>query len=111
MSALQARFREAWAQALAGANAAEREAGRVLGRITDAAGFMPEDLRRSVRGLAERLQAQRRGIERSVDATVRRAAAKVQLPSKGEVDELRQRVDALSSRLDALDRERQAPAA
>ena len=111
MTALQTKFKEAWSQALAGVNAAEHEAEKVLVRIADAAGFTPEDVRRHARDFAERLKTQRRDLEKAVDDTVRKAAAKVRLPSRDEVETLKQRVDALTARLEALEGERQKPAA
>jgi polyhydroxyalkanoate synthesis regulator phasin len=111
VTALQGKFKEAWSQALAGVNAAEHEAEKVLGRIADAAGFTPEDVRRHAREFAERLRTQRREIEKALDEAVRKAAAKVRLPSRGEVETLRQRVDALTARLEALEGDRQKPAA
>jgi len=111
VSELQARFKEAWTQALAGVTAAEQEAEKVLGRIADAAGFTPDDVRRHARDFAERLKTQRRGIEKVVDEAVRSVSSKVRLPSRGEVETLKQRVDALSTRLDVLEGERQKPAA
>lgn len=110
MADLQQMFKDAWSQALAGASSAEQEAERVLGRIADAAGFTPEDVRRYAREFGERLSAQRREIERNVDEAVRRAANRFRLPTRDEVDGLKQRVDAISARLDELAREGQRPA-
>ena len=105
-------FKEAWSQALVGLNAAEQEAEKVIGKIADAAGFTPEDVRRHARDFAERLQSQRKEIEKTIDDAVRRAAGKFKLPSRDELDGLRQRVDAIAARLDALSQARAAtPAA
>jgi polyhydroxyalkanoate synthesis regulator phasin len=104
-------FKEAWSQALVGLNAAEQEAERVIGKIADAAGFTPDDVRRHVRDFAERLQTQRKEIERSIDDAVRRAASRFKLPTHEELDALRQRVEAVAARVDALARGREpAPA-
>ncbi len=103
-------FKEAWSQALVGLTAAEQEAERVLGKIADAAGFTPEDVRRHAREFAERLQSQRREIERGIDEAVRRATNRFRLPTRDEVDTLRQRVDAISERLDAMASARAKPA-
>ena len=67
MPELQEMFKEAWSHALAGVNAAEQEAEKVLARIADAAGFSPEDVRRHAREFGERLTVQRREIERTLD--------------------------------------------
>lgn len=111
MTALPSSLKEVLSQARAGVRSAEQEAEKVLGRIADAAGITPEDVRRRARALTERLQAQRREIEKTVDQTVRKAAARVHLPSRDEVETLRQRVDALTVRLEALEEERRKPAA
>jgi len=111
VTALPTSFKEALSQARAGVRSAEQEAQKVLGRIADAAGIAPDDVRRRARALTERLQAQRREIGKTVDETVRKAAAKARLPSRDEVETLRQRVDALTVRLEALEGERHKPAA
>ncbi len=108
---LPTRFQEAVTQARAGVRSAEREAEKVLGRIADAAGIAPGDVRRRARALGDRLQAGRRELGKTVDETVRRAASRVRLPSRDEVETLRQRVDALTARLEALEGERHKPAA
>jgi poly(hydroxyalkanoate) granule-associated protein len=95
-------FKEAWSQALVGLNAAEQEAERVIGKIADAAGFTPDDVRRHAREFAERLQLQRREIEKTIDEAVKRAANRFRLPTRDEVEGLRQRVDALAARLEEL---------
>jgi BMFP domain-containing protein YqiC len=102
MTEIQTRFKEAWSQALVGLNNAEQEAEKVLTKIADAAGFSPEDVRRHAREFGERLTTQRRDIERAIDDAVKRAASRFKLPSREELDGLRQRVDAISARLDAL---------
>lgn len=100
-------FKEAWSQALVGLNAAEQEAERVMGKIADAAGFTPDDVRRHAREFAERLQSQRREIEKTIDDAVRRAAIRFKLPSREELDQLRQRVDAIAARVEAVRQERE----
>jgi len=95
-------FKEAWTQALIGLNAAEQEAEKVLSKIADAAGFTPEDVRRHAREFAERLQAQRKEIEKTIDDAVRRAASRFKLPTREELEVLRQRVDAIAARVDAM---------
>ncbi len=102
-------FKEAWSQALVGLNAAEQEAEKVIGKIADAAGFTPEDVRRHAREFADRLQSQRKEIERTIDDAVRRATNRFKLPSREEMDALRQRVDAIAARVDAIAQSR-APA-
>lgn len=95
-------FKEAWSQALVGLNAAEQEAEKVISRIADAAGFTPEDVRRHAREFAERLLSQRKEIEKTIDDAVKRAATRFKLPSREELEGLRQRVDAIAARVDAI---------
>jgi len=95
-------FKVAWSQALVGINAAEQEAEKVMAKIADAAGFTPDDVRRQARDFAERLASQRKEIERSIDDAVKRATSRFRLPSRDELDALRQRVEAVSARVEAL---------
>ena len=95
-------FKEAWSQALVGLNAAEQEAEKVIAKIADAAGFTPDDVRRHAREFGERLQLQRKEIEKTIDEAVKRATSRFKLPSRDEIESLRQRVDAIAARVDAL---------
>ncbi len=104
-------FKEAWSQALVGLNAAEQEAEKVIGKIADAAGFTPEDVRRNVREFTDRLQSQRKEIEKTIDDAVKRATSRFKLPSREEIEALRQRVDAIAERVDRLATERAAAGA
>lgn len=110
MSDLQGMFKDAWSQALLGLSAAEQEAEKVLGRIADAAGFTPEDVRRHAREFGQRLQTQRRDVERSIDEAVKKATSRLTFPSRQELETLRHRVDELTERLDALAKDREKPA-
>jgi polyhydroxyalkanoate synthesis regulator phasin len=102
MAEIQTMFKEAWSQALVGLNNAEQEAEKVLNKIADAAGFSPEDVRRHAREFGERLTTQRKEIERAVDEAVKRTASRFKLPTREELDALKQRVEAISARVDAL---------
>ncbi len=108
MPDLQAIFKEAWSNALAGVNAAEQEAEKVFSRLADAAGFSPEDVKRHAREFGERLQTQRREVEKAIDDAVRRAANRFRIPTKDDLETLQKRLDAIAERVDALARERSA---
>jgi polyhydroxyalkanoate synthesis regulator phasin len=110
MPDIQTIFKEAWSTALAGVNAAEQEAEKVLARIADAAGFSPEDVRRHAREFGERLTSQRRELEKAIDDAVRRTANRFRIPTREDIEALRKRLDAVAERVDALSREEQAPA-
>ncbi len=108
MPDIQTLFKEAWSNALAGVNAAEQEAEKVLARIADAAGFSPEDVRRQAREFGERLATQRREVERAVDDAVRRAANRFRIPSREDIDALQRRLDTLAQRVDALSKDKES---
>jgi polyhydroxyalkanoate synthesis regulator phasin len=108
MAGIQDMFRDAWSSALAGVNAAEQEAEKVLGKVADAAGFSPEDVRRHAREFGERLSSQRREIEKAIDDAVRRTANRFRIPTQADIDALQKRVDAVARRIEALSKERPA---
>ncbi len=108
MPDIQTLFKEAWSNALAGVNAAEQEAEKVLARIADAAGFSPEDVRRQAREFGERLANQRREVERAVDDAVRRAANRFRIPSREDIEALQRRLDTLAQRVDALAKQKES---
>jgi polyhydroxyalkanoate synthesis regulator phasin len=102
MAEIQTIFKEAWSQALVGLNNAEQEAEKVLEKIADAAGFSPEDVRRHAREFGERLSSQRKEIERSIDDAVKKATGRFKVPSREEIAALRERVESIAARLEAL---------
>ena len=106
MPDIQAMFKEAWSNALAGVNAAEAEAEKVFTRLADVAGFSPDDVRRHARQFGERLQAQRRDLEKGIDDAVRRAANRFRIPTKDDIEQLQKRLDAISERVESLAKER-----
>jgi polyhydroxyalkanoate synthesis regulator phasin len=107
MTDIREAFTEAWSQALVGINAAEQEAEKVMTRIADAAGFTPDDVKRHAREFGERLQVQRKEIEKSIDDAVKRAASRFKLPTRDELEGLKQRVDAISAKVDEIAKARQ----
>ena len=102
MADIQTMFKEAWSSALAGVNAAEQEAEKVFSKLADAAGFSPEDVRRHAREFGERLASQRKEVEKAIDDGVRRAANRFRIPSQADIDALKQRLDAIDARVEAL---------
>jgi len=101
-------FKEAWSSALAGVNAAEAEAEKVLGKLADAAGFSPEDVKRHAREFGERLSTQRKDLEKAIDDAVRRTANRFRIPTQADIEALTKRVDEVSARLEALSQEKRA---
>jgi polyhydroxyalkanoate synthesis regulator phasin len=108
MADIQDMFRDAWSNALAGVNAAEQEAEKVLNKLAGAAGFSRDDVKRHAREFGERLTTQRREIEKAIDDAVRRAANRFRIPTQSDIDALEKRVAAVAERVEALAKERPA---
>ena len=106
MPDIQEMFKDAWSSALAGVNAAEAEAEKVLGKLADVAGFSPEDVKRHAREFGERLTTQRRDLERAIDDAVKRTANRFRIPTKADIEALEKRVDDVSARVEALAQEK-----
>ncbi len=106
MPGFEEMFKQAWSQALVGISAAEQEAERAISKIADAAGFTPEDVRRHAREFGERLQTQRKELERTIDDAVKRATGRFKFPSREEIESLRQRLDAVAARVEAMAKKR-----
>jgi polyhydroxyalkanoate synthesis regulator phasin len=110
MPDIQAMFKEAWSQALVGLNNAEQEAEKVLAKVADAAGFSPDDVKKHAREFGERLTTQRKELERAIDDAVKRTASRFKLPTREEIDSLRQRIDVISARIDAMAKSKETQA-
>ncbi len=108
MPDIQELFKEAWSHALAGVNAAEQEAEKVITRLADAAGFSADDVKRHAREFGERLQSQRKELEKTIDDAVRRAANRFRIPTREDLETLQKRLDAVSERVEALSKDRSA---
>jgi polyhydroxyalkanoate synthesis regulator phasin len=104
MADIQEMFKDAWSSALAGVNAAEAEAEKVLGRL----GFSPDDVKRHAREFGERLTTQRKDLERAIDDAVKRTANRFRIPTQADIVALQKRVDDVSARVDALAQEKRA---
>jgi polyhydroxyalkanoate synthesis regulator phasin len=108
MPDLRETFKEAWSSALAGVNAAEAEAEKVLGKLADAAGFSPDDVKRHAREFGERLTTQRRDLERAIDDAVKRTANRFRIPTHADIEALEKRVDAVAAKVEELAKEKQS---
>ena len=96
-------FERLWGQALLAVSTAEEEAGRVVQRVTGAAGWSPDEVRRHARELTERLVSQRRDLERNVEEGVRRALGRMKLPRREELQEVSVRLERVAERIRALE--------
>jgi len=103
LSDIERFFKEAWTRALTGVGAAEQEAEKLLSRVTGVSG---EELRKQARELTERLQAQRREIEKAIEEGLRKAAGRLQAPSQDELGALKKRMDDLTARVEAMSKPR-----
>lgn len=99
MSDIERFFKEAWTRALTGVGAAEQEAEKLLSRVT---GLSGDELRRQAREVGERLNAQRREVEKAIDEGVRKAAGRLQMPAQDELEALKKRMDDLTARVEAM---------
>lgn len=95
-------FKEAWSQALIKVSAAEDEAAKVLHRAGDLAGWKPDDVRRLAKEFSDRLAAQRRDFEKSLDEGIHRAVAHVTFPRRDDLDAMVRRLDQVEARIEAL---------
>lgn len=98
MPDIQSMFKDAWSSARAGVTAAEAEAEKVLGRM----GLSTDGVRRQARELGERIDRERRELERNLDDAVRRAANRFRIPTRDDLETLQRRLDAVAERVDAL---------
>jgi polyhydroxyalkanoate synthesis regulator phasin len=99
-------FKEAWSQALLKVEAAEDEAARVLHRAGDLAGWRPDDVKRLAKEFTERLSAQRREFETSLDEGIHRAVSRLKLPRRDDLEALVRRLDQVEARIEALHQKR-----
>jgi polyhydroxyalkanoate synthesis regulator phasin len=99
-------FERLWGQALLAVSTAEEEAGRVVQRVTAAAGWSQDEVRRHARELTERLVTQRQHLERNVEDGVRKALGRMTLPRREELQDVSARLDRIAERIRALEEPR-----
>jgi polyhydroxyalkanoate synthesis regulator phasin len=95
-------FHQVWGNALTAVTGAEEEANKLLSKLPWAAGWTPEEARKQVRELSERLVAQRKDMERRLEEAVKTSLKTVQVPRRDELKELSARVDELARRVESL---------
>lgn len=98
-------FERLWGQALLAVSNAEEEALRVVQRVSDGAGWSPEEIKQRARELGERLVSQRRDLERTVDEAVRRTVTHLRVPRREQLQDVQTRLDRLAERIDRLGHE------
>jgi polyhydroxyalkanoate synthesis regulator phasin len=95
-------FRDAWGQALAAVSSAEEEAQKLLHKAGDMVGWHPDEVVRQAREFGERLNRQRKELERTVEDRVKKAVGRIKVPRREELDAIRSRIEKLSARIDSL---------
>ncbi len=97
-------FRDAWGQALAAVSSAEEEAQKLLHKAGGMVGWNPDEVVRQARDFGDRLNRQRKELEKTVEDRVKKAVGKLKVPRREDLDAIRARIEKLSSRIDALKR-------
>ncbi len=87
-----------WSEALGRVSQAEDEANKLVQRLSQAAGWSQDEIKR----LSERLVAQRKQVETNVEETVKKSLQRVRVPSREELEKLSARLDAVARRIEAL---------
>lgn len=95
-------FKDAWSHALVAVSTAEEEAGRVLHKAGDLAGWGPDEVKRLSKEFAERLASQRNQFEKSVEEVVARTLSRTKIPSREQIEALQHRIERVSARIEAL---------
>jgi polyhydroxyalkanoate synthesis regulator phasin len=84
----------------------EDEAELLIGRLVEKGELTEEEARRLVLGTVEKLRRDRDHFLSTLDARFRARLQHLRLPSREEIDELKARIEALTTRVDALLAER-----
>lgn len=100
-------LKDAWGQALLAVDAAEEEAQKLLHRLGDLVDVKPDDARKVAGEFAERLNKQRAALEKSLEDGMKRALARVRIPSREDLQDLQDRVEKLDARLKEILEKRQ----
>jgi polyhydroxyalkanoate synthesis regulator phasin len=98
--------REIWSQALVGLGVAEAELEQLLTRVSDAIGLPAEEMKQRAHEFGEQLTSQCGEIERTIDEAVHRAISHIRLPTTGEVETMKQRLDQIAGRIEAIAKKR-----
>lgn len=97
-------FQQVWSQALVTVSNAEDEVSRLMARLQEKAGWNPDEGRRQIRELSERLVGQRREVEKRVEDVAQRTLGRLRIPRRDQVAQLNARLATLEKRLEALDK-------
>lgn len=95
-------FKDAWSQALMAVNSAEEEAGKVLHKAGDLAGWGPDEVKRLSKEFGERLASQRKEFERSMEEVVAKTLSRTKIPSREQIESLQHRIERVGARIEAL---------
>ncbi len=95
-------FQQLWSQALVAVTSVEEEAARLTSKLPGFSNWHPEEIRKSALEVAERLQLQRRQLERRLDEAVSHSLGVIRIPTREEVARLNARLDEIARRIEAL---------
>jgi polyhydroxyalkanoate synthesis regulator phasin len=98
------RFTKAWRDTVGAYATDEGETRNLLGRLVDFGALSKDEAGRAFLQMRERIDENRRVLDRRVDETLEQTISKLPFPTPGELQKLRDRVKELESRLDQLER-------
>jgi polyhydroxyalkanoate synthesis regulator phasin len=95
-------FDSLWSQALVAVSAAEDEAAKVVSLLSQLVGWSPDERRRQLREVEEKLSVQRALVERRVEEALSLAVQKLQIPRREDVQALHTRLEEMQRRVESL---------
>lgn len=98
------RFTKAWRDTVGAYATEEGETRNLLGRLVDFGALSKDEAGRAFLQMRDRIDENRRVLDRRVDETLENTISKLPFPTPGELQKLRDRVKELESRLDQLER-------
>lgn len=98
------RFTRAWRDTVGAYATDEGETRNLLGRLVDFGALSKEEASRAFLQMRERIDENRRVLDRRVDETLEHSMARLPFPTPGELQKLRDRVRELEARIDQLER-------
>lgn len=98
------RFTKAWRDTVGAYATEEGETRNLLGRLVDFGAMSKDEAGKAFLQMRERIDENRRVLDRRVDETLEQTISKLPFPTPGELQKLRDRVRELESRLEQLER-------
>lgn len=98
------RFTRAWRDTVGAYATEEGETRNLLGRLVDFGTLSKDEAGRAFLQMRERIDENRRELDRRVDETLEQTISRFPFPTPGELQKLRERVRELEARIDELER-------